>query len=75
MENPAIRGYIKLGRTDNLTHRMQSPLDTSLPVPFPCYYATRVEAPDKVETTLFETFGHKRFSLLRECIAPGVSVC
>ena len=66
LENPAMPGYIKLGRTDNLTQRMQSLFDTSVPVPFTCYYAARVEDPARVERSLFEAFGDKRSHPRRE---------
>ena len=59
-------GYVKLGRTDNLRQRMQSLFDTSVPVPFTCYYAARVSEPDKVEKSLFEAFGDKRAHPKRE---------
>ena len=62
LENPAMPGYIKLGKTDNLPQRMQRLFDTSVPVPVPftCYYAARVADSTKVEKSLFETFGDKR---------------
>ena len=66
LENPAMPGYIKLGRTDNLTQRMQSLFDTSVPVPFTCYYAAIVEDPARVERSLFEAFGDKRSHPRRE---------
>ena len=66
MENPAMPGYIKLGRTDNLTQRMQRLFDTSVPVPFTCYYAAIVEDPARVERALFEAFGDKRSHPRRE---------
>ena len=66
IENPAMPGYIKLGRTDNLTRRMQYLFDTPVPVPFTCYYAARVEDPARVERTLFEAFGDKRSHPRRE---------
>jgi hypothetical protein len=66
LEIPAMPGYIKLGRTDNLTQRMQSLFDTSVPVPFTCYYAARVEDPARVERSLFEAFDDKRSHPRRE---------
>ena len=66
MENPAMPGYVKLGKTDNLRQRMQTLFDTSVPVPFTCYYAARVAEPDKVEKSLFEAFGDKRAHPRRE---------
>ena len=66
LENPAMPGYIKLGKTENLRQRMQTLFDTSVPVPFTCYYAARVADPDKVEKSLFEAFGDKRAHPRRE---------
>ena len=66
LENPAMQGYIKLGRTENLTQRMQSLFDTSVPVPFICHYAAKVAEPAKVEKALFEAFGDKRSHPRRE---------
>ena len=66
LENPAMPGYIKLGKSDNLPQRMQSLFDTSVPVPFTCYYAARVADPSKVEKSLFEVFGDKRAHPRRE---------
>ena len=66
LENPAMPGYVKLGRTENLTQRMQGLFDTSVPVPFTCYYAARVADPARVERTLFEAFGDKRSHPRRE---------
>ena len=54
LENPAMPGYIKLGKTDNLNRRMRELFDTPVPVPFTCYYAARIEDPAKVEKSLFE---------------------
>ena len=45
---------------------MQSLFDTSVPVPFTCYYAARVEDPARVERSLFEAFGDKRSHPRRE---------
>lgn len=66
LENPAMPGYIKLGKTENLRQRMQSLFETSVPVPFTCYYAARVAEPDKVEKSLFEAFGDQRAHPRRE---------
>lgn len=66
LENPAMPGYIKLGRTENLPQRIQSLFDTSVPVPFTCYYAARVADPAIVEKSLFEAFGDKRAHPRRE---------
>ena len=66
LDNPAMPGYVKIGRTTDLSHRMRSLFDTSVPVPFNCFYAARVENADRVETQLFEIFGDKRAHPKRE---------
>ena len=66
LQNPAMPGYVKIGRTTDLARRMRDLFDTSVPVPFNCFYAARVENSDKVETSLFEIFGDKRAHPKRE---------
>ena len=66
LQNPAMPGYVKIGKTDNLAQRMRSLFDTPVPVPFICFYAARVENSAKVETQLFEIFGDKRSHPKRE---------
>ena len=69
LQNPAMPGYVKIGKTDNLAQRVRSLFDTSVPVPFICFYAARVENSAKVETQLFEIFGDKRSHPKREFFA------
>ena len=66
LQNPAMPGYVKIGKTNDLPQRMRSLFDTSVPVPFSCFYAARVEDYTKVETQLFEIFGDKRTHPKRE---------
>lgn len=70
LENPAMPDYVKIGKTDsNLARRMQELFSTSVPVPFTCYYAARVNNHDQVEKSLFEIFGDKRAHPRREFFA------
>ena len=67
LTNPAMDGYIKIGRTDSdLTQRMKS-LDTSgVPLPFECYYAASVADSTFVEKRLHEAFADRRVRKNRE---------
>ncbi|MCW8946525.1 MAG: GIY-YIG nuclease family protein, partial [Sedimenticola sp.] len=40
--NESMPGYVKVGRTDDLEQRMRSLDNTSLPLPFECFYAAKV---------------------------------
>ena len=66
LENPAMPGYIKLGRTDNLPQRMQSLFDTSVPVPFTCYYGGQGRRSGQGGEGIVEAFGDKRSHPRRE---------
>ncbi len=66
LQNPAMPGYVKIGKTTDLAQRMRTLFDTSVPVPFNCFYAARVENSDRVESQLFEIFGDKRSHPKRE---------
>lgn len=66
LDNPAMPGYVKIGRTNDLPRRMGDLFNTSVPAPFNCFYAARVENADRVETQLFEIFGDKRSHPKRE---------
>ena len=43
---------IKIGITDNLERRIKELDNTSLPLPFECYYAVEVEDASKIEKAL-----------------------
>lgn len=43
LTNPAMEGYIKIGRTTNLQRRLPELDNTSVPVPFECIFAIEVE--------------------------------
>jgi hypothetical protein len=67
LTNEAMPGYIKIGRTDTSVEQRMRELDkTSVPLPFQCYYAARVENYQKVEKTLHTAFGDHRIRANRE---------
>ena len=40
--NEAMPGYVKIGRTSNVTQRLNNLDWTNIPLPFECFYAARV---------------------------------
>ena len=70
--NEAMDGYVKIGRTNDLEQRMRSLDNTSVPLPFECFYAARVNNSTFVETQLHNAFADRRVRKNREFfeIAP-----
>jgi hypothetical protein len=67
LTNEAMPGIIKIGLTENSVSERVLQLDTtSVPVPFQCYYAARVEDHKKVERALHTAFGDFRVRPNRE---------
>jgi hypothetical protein len=67
LTNEAMPGYIKIGRTETSVPQRMSELDkTSIPLPFQCYYAARVDDYARVERTLHTAFGDHRVRQSRE---------
>jgi hypothetical protein len=67
LTNEAMPGIIKIGLTENPVSERVLQLDTtSVPVPFQCYYAARVEDHKKVEKALHTAFGDFRVRPNRE---------
>ena len=66
LTNPAMDGYVKIGRTGNLPERLRTLFNGSLPVPFDCYYAARVADAVAVEQSIHEIFGDTRVNPRRE---------
>lgn len=66
--NPVMPGLTKIGKTniDGLETRLQSLYNTSIPIPFQCFYACEVEDPDLVEKKLHDAFGDQRVNKKRE---------
>jgi hypothetical protein len=67
LTNEAMPGIIKIGLTENPVSERVLQLDTtSVPVPFQCYYAARVDNHKKVEKALHVAFGDFRVRPNRE---------
>ena len=67
LTNEAMPGYIKIGLTENLVSERVVQLDnTSVALPFQCYYAARVEDHRKIERALHTAFGDFRVRPNRE---------
>jgi hypothetical protein len=67
LTNEAMPGYIKIGLTENpVTERVVQLDNTSVALPFQCYYAARVEDNRKIERALHTAFGDFRVRPNRE---------
>lgn len=68
LTNPAMPGLVKIGKTlrDSVEGRLADLYSTSVPVPFECEYAARVEDAGAVERILHEAFGPYRINPKRE---------
>ena len=68
LTNEAMPGYVKIGLTqqNDVGDRVKQLDNTSIPVPFECYFAAYVEDCRKVERTLHFVFGEKRARRNRE---------
>ncbi len=67
LTNEAMPGYIKIGLTENPVSERVVQLDnTSVALPFQCYYAARVEDNRKIERALHTAFGDFRVRPNRE---------
>lgn len=64
--NEAMPGYAKIGRTTNLEQRIRTLDNTSVPLPFECFYACTVERADFVEKQLHDAFLDHRVRSSRE---------
>ena len=68
LTNPVMPGLTKIGKTNinGLDSRLQALYNTSIPIPFKCFYACEVEDPDLVEKKLHDAFGDHRVNKKRE---------
>ena len=67
LTNEAMPGYIEIGLTDKpITERVLGLDNTSVAVPFQCYYAARVDDNQKIEKALHTAFGDFRVRPNRE---------
>ena len=66
LTNPAMQGYVKVGRTGDLAKRLKELDNTSTPLPFECAYAVEVDNPEEVELLLHDAFADGRTRFTRE---------
>jgi hypothetical protein len=68
LTNEAMPGYVKIGLTqqDDVGDRVRQLDNTSIPIPFECYFAAHVPDCRKVERTLHFVFGERRARRNRE---------
>ena len=66
LTNPAMEGYVKVGRTNNLIRRIRELDNTSTPLPFECVFAVEVDNPEEVELLLHDAFADGRTRSTRE---------
>ena len=67
LTNDAMEGVVKIGRTEiGIEQRIRQLDNTSLPLPFQCFYAAEVVDSAKVERTLHHIFVDKRIRSNRE---------
>lgn len=73
LTNPAMPGYVKIGRTDNddLVVRLKQLDTTSVPLPFECVYAVKVDDPIRAERLLHDAFADHRVRSTREFFEVG----
>ena len=64
--NPAMEGYVKVGKTNDLVQRMRHLDNTSTPLPFECIYAIEVDNPELVESLIHDSFADRRTRSTRE---------
>ena len=64
--NEAMPGYVKIGRTTDLEQRIRTLDNTSMPLPFECYYACTVKDSQFVEKQLHDSFLDHRVRSSRE---------
>ena len=66
LTNPSIPDIVKIGMTTDLTTRMRSLYNSSVPVPFECYFACTVNDMSFVEKQLHDGFDDFRVNPRRE---------
>ena len=60
--NPRMEGLVKIGHANDLDERLKSAYTTSVPVPFDCPYAVRVDDCIGVEKLMHKAFADRRLS-------------
>ena len=64
--NEAMPGYVKIGRTNDLERRIRELDNTSVPLPFECFYACTVKDAQFAERQLHDAFLDHRVRSSRE---------
>ena len=66
LSNPSLPGLVKIGQTDNLQRRLSQLFNTSVPTPFKCVYAKKVQNYKEVERKLHKGLNKDRINRNRE---------
>mgnify|MGYP001166814577 FL=1 len=67
LQNPFMPDIVKIGRTDRaLEDRMRELYNTSVPVPFECYFAVELDDSKDIENLLHQAFDDLRVNNSRE---------
>ena len=66
LSNPAFDGYVKVGRTTDLSQRLKQLDNTSVPLPFRCEFAIEVDNDVDVERLVHQAFADSRTRTSRE---------
>ena len=66
LTNPCIPDLVKIGMTNNLKNRLGSLYNSSIPVPFECYFACTVSDMEFVEKQIHDGFDDFRVNPKRE---------
>ncbi len=66
LTNEAMPDFIKIGRTNDITRRLQELDWTNMPLPFQCFYAAKVKDSHFVEKQIHSAFADNRVRSNRE---------
>ena len=66
LSNPAFDNYVKIGRTIDLEQRLKQLDNTSVPLPFRCVFAIKVDNEVEVEKLVHQAFADVRVRSSRE---------
>lgn len=68
LTNPAMPGLVKIGKTvlGSTAERMSALYNSSVPIPFECQFAVKVQNPDETEIGLHQAFAPYRINPRRE---------
>ena len=64
--NPAMPGFVKVGKTRNITGRLKALDKTNVPLPFRCVYAVELDDYERIEGLVHQAFSHARSRSTRE---------